>query len=347
MTTTSLEQSKPSVVSIFARFRELVLIAFIVLLMVLISLRNPNFLTFTNFRDILMDISILAMIALAQGMIIITRGIDLSVASMLGLTAMMVSFVIKAYPETPPIVAVVLGMALGAVLGSVNGLIITIGRVPPIIATLGTLSIYRGLIFLYSNGTWINAYEMSPAFKQLAKGTPLGLPNLVITALFVAVMVFAFLNYLQPGRDIYALGTNPDAAAISGIRTQRTKFIVYVISGIVCGLAGVMWASRFEAAQTNTALGFELQTVAAAVIGGVSMMGGIGTVPGILLGALLLGVIQNGLALSGISPFWELAVQGFLILLAVVVDSTIQQRIKRTMLRSSDLRSSERRGVVK
>jgi len=333
VTSTSLEKSKPSLASYFARFRELALIAFIVLLVALISLRNPNFLTFTNFKDILLDISILVMVALAQGMIIITRGIDLSVASMLGLIAMMTGFVIKAYPETPPILAMLLGMALGAVLGSINGLIITIGRVPPIIATLGTLSIYRGLVFLYSNGTWINAYEMSPAFKQVAKGTPLALPNLVIVALLVAALVYMFVNYTQPGRDIYALGTNPDAAKISGIRTMRTTFMVYVISGLMCGLAGVMWASRFEAAQTNTALGFELQTVAAAVIGGVSMMGGIGTVPGILLGALLLGVIQNGLTLSGISPFWQLAVQGFLILLAVVADSTIQQRIKRTMLR--------------
>ncbi len=330
MTTTPLEKPKPGLVSLFARFRELALIGFIMLLVVIISLRNPNFLTFANFRDILLDISILAMIALAQGMIIITRGIDLSVASMLGLVAMMSGFVIKAYPETPPLLVVLLGMALGAVLGSANGLIITVGRVPPISATLGTLSIYRGLIFLYSNGTWINAYEMSTPFKQLAKGVPLGLPNLVIFALIVAVLVYMFLNHTQPGRDIYALGTNPDAAKISGIRTVRTTFMVYVISGLVCGLAGVMWASRFEAAQTNTALGFELQTVAAAVIGGVSMMGGIGTVPGVLLG-----IIQNGLTLSGISPFWQLAVQGFLILLAVVADSTIQQRVKRTMSRGS------------
>lgn len=333
MTTTPLEKSKPSLVSLFARFRELALIAFILLLVALISLRNPGFLTFTNFKDILLDIAVLTMIALAQGMIIITRGIDLSVASMLGLTAMMVAFMLKAYPETPMVLTVLLGMALGAVLGSANGLIITVGRVPPIIATLGTLSIYRGLIFLYSNGTWINAFEMPPAFKQLAKGTPFGLPNLVIVAIIVAASVYVFLNYTQPGRDIYALGTNPDAAKIAGIRTQRTTFMVYLLAGLICGLAGVMWASRFEAAQTNTALGFELQTVAAAVIGGVSMMGGIGTAPGVLLGALLLGVIQNGLMLSGISPFWQLAVQGFLILLAVVADSTIQQRIKRTMLR--------------
>ena len=333
MTPSKQDISKPSLFLILARFREMALIGFIVLLIMVISLRSPNFLTFTSFKDILLDISILAMVALAQAMIIITRGIDLSVASTLALTAMMVAFVIRSYPEAPVVLTVLLGMALGSVLGSVNGLIITVGNVPPIIATLGTLSIYRGLVFLYSNGTWINAFEMPTSFKQLAKGIPLLLPNLVIVAIIVAVIVYVFLNYTQPGRDIYALGTNPDAAKISGIRTQRVTFMVYVISGIICGLAGVMWASRFEAAQTNTALGFELQTVAAAVIGGVSMLGGVGTVPGVLLGALLLGIIQKGLTLSGISPFWQLAVQGFLILLAVILDSTIQQRLKATVTR--------------
>ena len=158
MTTSKSEVSRNDLFSIFARFRELALIGFIVLLIIIISLSSPSFLTFSNFSDILLDISILAMIALAQGMIIITRGIDLSVASMLALTAMMVSFVIRAFPETPIILVVLLGMGLGIVLGSLNGIIIAVGKVPPIIATLGTLSIYRGLVFLYSNGTWINAY---------------------------------------------------------------------------------------------------------------------------------------------------------------------------------------------
>ncbi len=335
MTTNTPADSRPSVFSLFARFRELALIGFIVLLIFVIGLHSPSFLTLANFEDILLDISILAIIALAQGMIIITRGIDLSVASTLALTAMIVAFVIRAYPETPVILTVLLGMALGLVLGSLNGLIITVGNVPPIIATLGTLSVYRGLVFLYSNGTWINAFEMPSSFKQLANGAPLLLPNLVIVAIIVAAIVYVFLNYTQPGRDIYALGTNPEAAKISGIRTQRVTFMVYVISGIVCGLAGVLWASRYAAAQTNTALGFELQTVAAAVIGGVSMRGGIGTVPGVLLGALLLGIIQNGLILSGISPFWQLAVQGLLILLAVISDLTIQQRIRQTVSRGA------------
>ena len=294
MTTDHPAASKRSLFSCFAQYRELALIGFILLLVVVISLQSPGFLTFTNFQDILLNISILAMIALAQGMIIITRGIDLSVASTLALVAMMVSFVLKAYPETPVILIVLLGVGLGSVLGSVNGLIITVGKVPPIIATLGTLSIYRGLVFFYSNGDWINPIDLPAGFKQLAKGTSLGLPNLVVVAIIVAVIAYVFLNHIQAGRDIYALGTNPEAAKISGIRTQQVTFMVYVISGVICGLAGVMWALRYEAAQTNTALGFELQTVAAAVIGGVSMLGGIGTVPGVLLGALLLGIIQNG-----------------------------------------------------
>ena len=202
--------------------------------------------------------------------------------------------------------------------------------VPPIIATLGTLSIYRGLVFLYSQGTWINAFEMPTSFKRLAKGAPLGLPNLVLIAILVAILVYYFLNYARAGRNIYAVGSNPDAAQMAGIRKQRVIFMVYVLSGIACGLAGVLWASRFEAAQTNTALGFELQTVVASVVGGVNIFGGSGTVPGVLLGALLLGVIENALTLVRISPFWQLAAQGLLILLAVIVDSLILRRLQRT-----------------
>jgi rhamnose transport system permease protein len=315
-----------------ATVRETGITLFIVVLVILVSLRSGSaFLSLENFRDILLNISILAIVALGQTMVIITRGIDLSVSSMIGLVAMMVGFMVKQYPDMSPVVAVLLGMALGCVLGSFNGLVITVGNVPPIIATLGTLSIYRGAIFFYSQGTWINAFEMSPSFKALAKGAPLGLPNLVIVAIVVAVIIYYFLNYTQPGRNIYAVGSNPDAANVAGIRTQRVIFRVYLVSGLLCGLAGVMWASRFESAQTNTALGFELQTVAASVVGGVNIFGGSGTVTGVLLGALLLGIINNALTLIRISPFWQLAAQGLLILLAVVVDAVVLRRLQQTL----------------
>ncbi|RPI77634.1 MAG: ABC transporter permease [Chloroflexi bacterium] len=305
----------------------------ILILVAAVSLRSPSFLTFNNFRDILLNISILVIVALAQTMVIITKGIDLSVSSMVALTAMMVSFIVKQYPGFPPLAAVLIGMAIGCVLGMFNSLIIAYGKVPPIIATLGTLSIYRGLVFLYSGGTWINAFEMSRPFKLLAKGTPLGIPNIIIIAIIVAVAAYYFLNYTRTGRDIYAVGSNPDAAQYAGIRKQKIIFLVYILTGIASGLAGVLWASRFESAQTNTAAGFELQTVAASIVGGVSTSGGVGTVPGVLLGSLLLGIIQNALTLIRISPFWQLAVQGLLILIAVVTDNLISRRVQKRVFK--------------
>jgi len=311
------------------RFREAGISVFILLLVIAVTLRAPSFLTASNFEDILLNISILAIVALGQAMVIITHGIDLSVSSVIGLVAMMVAFVVKQNPEMPVLLAVVLGMALGAVLGSFNGLIITFGNVPPIIATLGTLSIYRGLVFYYSQGTWINSFELPRNFKMLSKGTPLGLPNIVIIALIVAMIVYYFLNHTRTGRDIFAVGSHSEAAQFAGIRKQRIVFLVYLLSGLLSGLAAVLWVSRFESAQTNTALGFELQTVAASVVGGVSISGGIGTVPGVLLGVLLLGIIQNALTLIRISPFWQLAAQGLLILIAVISDQWILSRVER------------------
>ena len=312
------------------RFREAGISIFILLLVFVVTLRAPSFLTTDNFNDILLNISILAIVALAQTMVIITHGIDLYVSSMIGLVAMMVAFVVKQNPEMPVVFTVLLGMALGAVLGTFNGLIIARGNVPPIIATLGTLSIYRGLVFFYSQGTWINSFELPDNFKQLSKGTPFGLPNMVIIAILVAVVVYYFLNHTRTGRDIYAVGTNPDAAQFAGIRKESIIFLVYLLSGLLAGLAAVLWVSRFESAQTNTAAGFELQTVAASVVGGVSISGGVGTVPGVLLGALLLGIIQNSLTLIRISPFWQLAAQGLLILIAVISDKWILSRVERT-----------------
>lgn len=327
---TTTRFSLSSLLWTIVRFREAGIGIFIIVLVMGVALRSPTFLTPDNFQDILLNISILAIVALAQTMVILTKGIDLSVSSVIGLVAMMVAFVVKQNQDISILVVVLLGMALGAVLGIFNGLIITFGKVPPIIATLGTLSIYRGMVFYYSQGTWINSFELPKSFKLLSKGTPLGLPNMVIIAIIVAVIVYYFLNYTRTGRDIYAVGSNPDAAIFAGIRKDRIIFLVYLLSGILTGLAAVLWASRFESAQTNTALGFELQTVAASVVGGVSTSGGVGTVPGVLLGALLLGIIQNALTIVRISPFWQLAAQGLLILIAIVSDKWILTRVERS-----------------
>jgi rhamnose transport system permease protein len=323
------KQKSPSLFLTLVRFREISIIIFIALLILVVSLNTPAFFTTTNFLTILLNISILSIVALGQTMVIITRGIDLSVSATIGLVAMMVSVTVVTVPGVSPLLAILLGMLLGAILGSFNGLIITAGKVPPIIATLGTLSIYRGMVFLYSGGTWINSYQMPPDYRALAKAAPLGIPNIIVFAIVVILIVYFFLNYTRPGRDIYAVGSNPDAANVAGIPVQRTLFMVYVISGLLAGLAAVLWASRFESAQTNTALGFELQTVAASVVGGVNIFGGSGTVFGVILGAFLLGTIQNALIMVRISPFWQLAAQGLLILGAVIVDSAIRRRLDK------------------
>ena len=333
MTVTNTSATRSNLLRTLARFRELGIIIFILILAIVVSLRAPEFLTLGNFRDILLDISILLIVALAQTMVILTHGIDLSVGSSIGLVAMIVAFTIKANPNVPMVMVVLLGLALGAVLGTFNGLIIALGKVPPIIATLGTLSIYRGMVFLYSEGKWIPAYQLPDAFKMLSKGTPLGIPNIIIFAIIVAIIAYYFLNYTHTGRDIYAVGSNPDAAQYVGIRKERIIFLVYVLSGVAAGLAGVLWASRFESSQTNTALGFELQTVAASIVGGVSISGGVGTVPGVVLGALLLGMINNSVTLVRISPFWEQAAQGLLILIAVVSDNLIMRGMQRNKLK--------------
>ena len=208
MTAQNPPVSRWNFLSKLLQVREAGISLFILLLIVAVTLRSPGFLTIDNFTDILLNISILAIVALAETLTILTKGIDISVSSMLALVAMMVAFVVSQNPGMPMFLAVLLGMVLGAVLGTFNGLIISFGGVPAIIATLGTLSVYRGLEFFYSQGSWINSYELPENFKVLSKGTPLCLPNMVIYAILVAAVFYYFLNHTRTGRDIYAVVSN-------------------------------------------------------------------------------------------------------------------------------------------
>jgi len=316
---------------LIARVREIGIFVFTTFLVAVVSLRSPYFLTADNFIDILLDIAALAIVAIGQMMVILTRGIDLSVASVLALSGMVVGMTVSSHWGMPPLLAVLMGIALGILAGGLNGLLVTRGRVPPIIATLGTMSIYRGLVFAVSGGAWVDAAEMPDSFKWLARGTTLWVPNLVLFAALVAIVFYYFLNHTRIGREIYAIGSNPDGARVVGIRVNRVLFLVYMLSGALSGMAGVLWVSRYASAQSDSAMGFELQTVAAGVIGGVSTLGGSGTIPGVLLGSLLLGIMINALNLVRISPFWKLAMQGLIIILAVVSDVLISRRLQRAL----------------
>jgi rhamnose transport system permease protein len=195
------------------------------------------------------------------------------------------------------------------------------------------LSIYRGLVLIVSKGDWVDAYRLPKSFPQITRLPIFGVPALIIYALIIAIVFYYFLRYTRTGRQIYAVGSNPPAARLAGIRADRIVLLVFVISGTLAGLGGVLWASRFAAVANDTGTGFELQTVAACVIGGVNIFGGSGTVPGVLLGSLLLGIIVNALTITGISPFWRLTVQGLIILLAVVADAMIARRLQEVQAR--------------
>jgi rhamnose transport system permease protein len=324
----SVAPSRHSRLLLLASVREVGIVAVIIVLMAIVGVRNPRFMTVSNFVDIFLDISIVSIVVIGQMMVIITRGIDLSVSSNLGLTAMVVGLLIRDNTWLNPWLTIPIGLAIGLVLGLFNGVLVTKGRVPPIITTLATLSIYRGLAIVISGGEWVDAYRIPPGFADITRFPIFGVPALIIYAALFAIGFYYFLNYTRTGRQIYAVGSNPTAAMLSGIRVDRILFLVFIVSGLLAGLAGVLWASRYAVVTNDTGTGFELQTVAAAVIGGVNILGGSGTVPGVLLGSLLLGIIVNALTITGISPFWRLTVQGFIILFAVVVDALIVRRLQ-------------------
>jgi rhamnose transport system permease protein len=231
-----------------------------------------------------------------------------------------------------PLIAAGAGLCLGAF----NGFFVWKVGIPPIVVTLGTLAIYRGMIFLVSGGgKWINSHEMSAGFLSLPRTIFLGLPLLSWTAIAIAVAVYLFIRFTRQGRAFHAVGGNPVAAMYAGLNVGRTQFTAFCISGMLAGLCGYLWISRYAIAYTEIAAGFELQVVAACVIGGVSIAGGIGTVPGAVLGALFIGVVNNALPVIHISPFWQNAISGAAIIAAVVINARQERRGGRLILRES------------
>jgi rhamnose transport system permease protein len=316
--------------------RELLLAAAIAGLVLLISLRFPGFAAPGNLGSVFNDTSILIMLALGQMAVILTKCIDLSVAANLALTGMVVAMLNAAAPGVPIAALLALALGLGAALGAVNGILVWRLDLPSIVVTLGTLTIYRGLIFLVSNGEWVNAHQMSPAFKALPRAVVLGLPVLSWIALLTVALVAVLVTRTPLGRAFYAAGGNPAAAVYAGIDVGRTRFGAFVLSGSIAGLCGYLWVSRYAVAYVDIAGGFELDVVAACVIGGISIAGGIGTVGGAVLGALFLGVIKNALPVVNVSPFWQLAISGLAIIVAVAFNARAERSKGRLILRSAE-----------
>ncbi len=316
--------------------REFWLVVVIIAVALAVSLRSPGFIRPSSLANILNDTSILIMLALGQMVVILTRSIDLSMAANLALSGMMVALLNVAYPDLPIPLLVLLAGAFGALLGALNGILVWKLDIPPIVVTLGTLTIYRGMIFVIAGGSWVNAHEMTDAFKALPRADFLGLSLLSWFAIVVIGLFYILMTRTPLGRAFYATGINPTAANYIGIHVGHTRFIAFCVSGLVSGVAGYLWIARYAVAYVDVAGGFELTIIAACVIGGVSIAGGIGTVAGTVLGALFLGVVNNALPVINISPFWQMAIAGSAILLAVVFNARSERKTGRIILKQAE-----------
>ena len=288
----------------------------------------PQFLSASNLSQVSILAAIIAIAAVGQATVVLTRNVDLSVDATMGLVAFSVADLLRTHTLALP-QAMVYGVGLGVVLGLVNGTIVSVFRVPAIVATLGSMSVYRGFTFLIAGGRQVSLSDLPPEYINLARANAFGVPLFVILAVVIVAIAGVVLQQTRLGRQVYAVGSNPEAAAILGIRSRLVVFTAFAVCGLLAGLAGVLWGARFGTINATAANGVVLQVVAAVVVGGVNIFGGSGTVDGAGLGALFLGLIANALTLLRLSQFWLQAIYGAVILLAVAADAVIVRRLQR------------------
>jgi rhamnose transport system permease protein len=329
---TRLQGANNRLIGLVGRIRELGLLAVLLLIVIVVSIQVPRFLAISNLEQILLSVAILAIVAVGETLVVLTRNVDLSVGSLVGLTAFVTADLFKQQPGTSLILAILLGCSLGLVLGAINGLLVAVGRVPAIVATLGTLYIFRGVDFYIAGGTQVSASDVPDSYLNLATAHVFGVPMLIIFAAIITVVFAYLLQYTRTGRQLYAIGSNPDAARLVGIRSHLLIFGAFMISGLLCGFAGVLWGARFATVDARAATGLELQVIAAVVVGGVNIFGGSGTIVGAVLGAIVLGTIDNSLTLLRLSQFWLQAIDGAAILAAVTIDAFITRWLQRVLI---------------
>ena len=324
----------------FTGSREASLLAVLILLCVAIQLRNSTFLTPKTIGDMLKNYSTTITLALGMMSVLLIGGIDISVAAILAFSGMCSALLMRDGLYQSTLLMFIISMAIGTCCGMVNGLIIAKGGVQPIIATLGMTNIIRGATYIASDSAWVSAYQFQPAFKQFAQTNTLSfglMNNLVFIALICYIVFFVVMRWTRFGRRIYAVGSNPEAAAVSGINIQKIKFTVYTMAGAFAGLTGAMYVSLYASAMNDMGMGMEMDVIAACVIGGVSLSGGQGSVLGVLLGAVTLAVISRALPLIGVSQFWQQAIKGFIILAAIIINVLAQRAMRRNALKAREI----------
>ncbi|MEU7743474.1 ABC transporter permease [Nonomuraea sp. NPDC049158] len=326
---TTPTRSARGLVDLVFRARELSLVIALAALVGVTASVNGNFLSGQGVEDILLNTATLALLAVGQSMVVITRNLDLSVGSVVGLVAFVTGDQLASGMGILP--AVLLGVAIGAACGLINGLLVSFCRVPALVVTLGTLYVIQGIDHYIAHGRQINAVNLPPGLLSLGNGSVLGVPYLPLITLVIMVMIGYYLRSYPSGREFYAIGSSPEAARLAGVPVRRRILLAYLVSGCLAGLAGVLWLARFGTVIADSAHGWELLVVSAVVVGGVAITGGVGSVYGAALGALLLTTIGSALVVLRVNPFWQQAITGALLLLAISVDRVLALRLARLL----------------
>jgi rhamnose transport system permease protein len=325
--TAGLASDPRRLVDVVLRVREFGIIAVLALLVLVTAIIEPRFVDLTNIQFILVDTTIFALLALGETMVVLTRNVDLSIGSVLGLSAFLSADLFGHHPGIPIPLVFLVGLAIGLACGIAIGFLTVVGQVPSLVVTLAALYLIRGIDVLVVGGGQVVASSLPNSFIDIPKRTLIGIPVLAIVIALVIAAGAYYLRSFRSGRELYAIGSNPDAARLAGIPSGRRVWVAFIVSGGVAGLAGVLYAARYGTIDSTAGSGYELQVIAAVVVGGVAIFGGSGSVVGAAFGALLLQAILSALYVLGVSPFWNQAIAGGLLLGAIALDRGISLRL--------------------
>ncbi|MBA2558714.1 MAG: ABC transporter permease [Propionibacteriales bacterium] len=331
-----IQSRATSAVAGLLRSREAGIFLALLIVLFVATVKNSNFLfSHDGWRDLFLSPSILLLLAVGQAMVIITRNVDLSVGSILGLTAYLTGTLFRD-TGIPTVAVVLIGIAFGLGLGFVNGALVAFGKVPALVITLGTLYVYRGILLNWAGSNRINSSNIPSAFLKFGTASFLTIPLLALVSFAVLAAVYNHMRNAKSGRELYAIGSDPAAARLYGLPVTTRVLMAFAVNGALAGLAGVLFVARYGTISSNAGLGIELEAVGAAVIGGVAIFGGSGSVIGAAIGAYLLVTINRALPVVGIQDFWQRAVVGLLILGAIVLDKLLSERQLRKLLAERD-----------
>jgi rhamnose transport system permease protein len=315
------------VAELLVRFRELGIVVALILVVGATTIDNHLFLSASSIQNLLSGAAIIALLAIGETVVIITRNVDLSIGSVLGISAYAVGVLFRDHPHIPIGLVFLAALGIGVVCGVVNGAIVTLARVPSLVVTLGTLYIIRGIDGAWAGGNQVNASMLPGSFNKIGYGTLAGIPYLGIIAIVAVAIATYLMRTFRTARDFYAIGSDPAAARLAGIPVGSRLFLAFVLSGAIAGLAGAFWLSLYGSVDAIAGVGYEFQVIAAVVVGGVAIFGGSGTVLGAALGALLLNTINNALVVVNVSSFWSQALAGALLIAAIAFDRLIALRV--------------------